>query len=30
MIPPIASNFVAGESPAEALEHVERLNERGV
>jgi proline dehydrogenase len=30
MIPPIANNFVAGESPAEALEHVEDLNERGV
>ncbi|WP_336036068.1 proline dehydrogenase family protein [Halobacterium yunchengense] len=30
MIPPIASNFVAGESPAEALEHVETLNDRGV
>ena len=30
MLPPIASNFVAGETPAEALEHVERLNERGI
>lgn len=30
MIPPIANNFVAGETPAEALEHVERLNDRGV
>jgi proline dehydrogenase len=30
MIPPIASRFVAGETPAEALEHVEQLNERGV
>jgi proline dehydrogenase len=30
MIPPIASNFVAGETPAEALEHIETLNERGV
>lgn len=30
MIPPIASRFVAGETPAEALEHVERLNERDV
>ncbi|WP_254531486.1 proline dehydrogenase family protein [Natrinema gelatinilyticum] len=30
MIPPIASRFVAGESPAEALEHVRRLNERDV
>ena len=30
MIPPIASNFVAGETPAAALAHVETLNERGV
>jgi len=30
MIPPIASRFVAGESPAEALEHVEELNDRDV
>ncbi|SEW12425.1 proline dehydrogenase family protein [Natrinema salifodinae] len=30
MIPPIANRFVAGESPAEALDHVRRLNERGV
>ncbi|MFB6071363.1 MAG: proline dehydrogenase family protein [Halobacterium sp.] len=30
MIPPIASRFVAGESPAEALEHVEDLNDRDV
>jgi len=30
MIPPIASNFVAGETPEAALEHVERLNDRGV
>ncbi len=30
MIPPIASRFVAGESPAVALEHVRRLNDRGV
>ncbi|SER11131.1 proline dehydrogenase family protein [Natrinema salaciae] len=30
MIPPIASRFVAGESPAEALDHVRRLNERDV
>ncbi len=30
MIPPIANRFVAGESPAEALAHVRRLNERGV
>ena len=30
MIPPIASNFVAGESYEEALEHVDGLNERGV
>ncbi|ELY76598.1 proline dehydrogenase family protein [Natrinema pallidum] len=30
MLPPIANRFVAGESPAEALEHVRRLNERDV
>jgi proline dehydrogenase len=30
MLPPIASNFVAGETPAAALEHVETLNERGI
>ncbi|QSW99622.1 proline dehydrogenase family protein [Haloterrigena alkaliphila] len=30
MIPPIANRFVAGESPAEALEHVRRLNGRTV
>ncbi|WP_128905569.1 proline dehydrogenase family protein [Halorubrum amylolyticum] len=30
MIPPIASNFVAGETPAAALAHVESLNDRGV
>jgi len=30
MIPPIANNFVAGETPAEALDHVESLNARGV
>ena len=30
MIPPIANNFVAGESAAEALDHVAALNERGV
>ena len=30
MIPPIANRFVAGESPAEALEHVRRLNGRNV
>ncbi|WP_353634657.1 proline dehydrogenase family protein [Halobacterium sp. NMX12-1] len=30
MIPPIASNFVAGETPAEAVEHAESLNARGV
>jgi len=30
MIPPIASNFVAGETPEAALEHVESLNEQGV
>ena len=30
MIPPVARRFVAGETEAEALEHVRRLNERGV
>ncbi|WP_324662641.1 proline dehydrogenase family protein [Haloarcula sediminis] len=30
MIPPIASNFVAGETATEALDHVEELNARGV
>ncbi|WP_372912715.1 proline dehydrogenase family protein [Salinigranum sp.] len=30
MIPPIASNFVAGEDPETALEHVQELNEEGV
>ncbi|WP_306052684.1 proline dehydrogenase family protein [Natronococcus wangiae] len=30
MIPPIASRFVAGEKPAEALEHVRQLNDRDV
>ncbi|WP_435100546.1 proline dehydrogenase family protein [Halarchaeum sp. P4] len=30
MIPPIASRFVAGETPAEALEHIETLNDRNV
>ncbi|WP_017342936.1 proline dehydrogenase family protein [Halorubrum sp. T3] len=30
MIPPIASNFVAGETPEAALAHVEGLNDRGV
>jgi len=30
MIPPIASNFVAGETPASVLAHVEELNRRGV
>jgi proline dehydrogenase len=30
MIPPIASNFVAGETPEAALAHVETLNQRGV
>jgi proline dehydrogenase len=30
MIPPIASNFVAGEGPAEALDHVRDLNDRDV
>jgi proline dehydrogenase len=30
MIPPIANNFVAGESYDEALNHVDTLNDRGV
>ena len=30
MIPPIANNFVAGETPEAALAHVETLNDRGV
>jgi proline dehydrogenase len=30
MIPPIASNFVAGETPEAAIDHVEGLNARGV
>jgi proline dehydrogenase len=30
MIPPIASNFVAGETPETALAHAERLNKRDV
>lgn len=30
MLPPIASNFVAGETPAEALAHARECNERGV
>lgn len=30
MIPPVASRFVAGETPAEALEHVRRANDAGV
>ncbi|MGB9987153.1 proline dehydrogenase family protein [Salarchaeum japonicum] len=30
MIPPIASRFVAGETPAEALDHVAELNDGGV
>ena len=30
MIPPIANNFVAGETPEAALDHVEELNARGV
>ncbi len=30
MLPPIADRFVAGESPATALEHVRRLNDRDV
>jgi proline dehydrogenase len=30
MIPPIASNFVAGETPASALTHVEEINEQNI
>jgi proline dehydrogenase len=30
MIPPVASRFVAGEHPAQALEHARQLNERDV
>ena len=30
MIPPIASNFVAGETPEAALAHVDELNEDGI
>ncbi|MFB6146338.1 MAG: proline dehydrogenase family protein [Halobacteriaceae archaeon] len=30
MIPPIASRFVAGESPAAVLDHTREINERGV
>jgi proline dehydrogenase len=30
MIPPVASRFVAGEHPAQALEHARGLNERGI
>jgi len=30
MIPPIASNFVAGETAGEAMDHVDTLNDRGV
>jgi proline dehydrogenase len=30
MIPPVADQFVAGEHPAQALEHARELNERGV
>jgi len=30
MIPPIASKFVAGETPAEALDHARAMNERDV
>lgn len=30
MIPPIADRFVAGESPAEALDHVRQLNDHNV
>ncbi|MFC4247904.1 proline dehydrogenase family protein [Natribaculum luteum] len=30
MLPPIVSNFVAGESASASLSHVQRLNERGV
>ena len=30
MIPPIANNFVAGETPETAMAHVDELNQRGV
>lgn len=30
MLPPVASQFVAGETPAEAIDHVRWLNDRGV
>ncbi|WP_247002242.1 proline dehydrogenase family protein [Halosolutus gelatinilyticus] len=30
MIPPIANRFVAGETPAEALDHVRQLNDRNL
>jgi proline dehydrogenase len=30
MIPPVANNFVAGETPAQALEHARQLNGRSV
>ncbi|MCU4739815.1 proline dehydrogenase family protein [Natronoglomus mannanivorans] len=30
MLPPIANRFVAGETPAETVEHVRRLNDRDV
>ncbi|PSP74421.1 proline dehydrogenase [Halobacteriales archaeon QS_3_64_16] len=30
MIPPVASDFVAGESPAEAIAHVREINQGGV
>ena len=30
MIPPVASRFVAGETPAEALDHARELNDRNV
>lgn len=30
MIPPIASNFVAGETPASAITHVEDINEQNI
>jgi len=30
MIPPIASNFVAGETPSTALAHVDDLNQQGI
>ncbi|MCD2205063.1 proline dehydrogenase family protein [Halobacterium sp. KA-6] len=30
MIPPIASNFVAGETPEAAMDHVDDINDRGV